>query len=65
MSSSKDKCQVSEDKHRDQRKMKYFREAINSTEGRKEKGKPPKKEYIRGSKLKGQEDTRIITQSNT
>ncbi|KAF2595695.1 hypothetical protein F2Q68_00010051 [Brassica cretica] len=37
MSSSKDKCQVSEDKHRDQRKMEYFRGEINSTEGRKGK----------------------------
>ena len=45
--------------------MEYFREAINSTEGRKGKGKPPQKEYIRASKLKAQQDTRIITQSNT
>ncbi|KAF3541044.1 hypothetical protein F2Q69_00021999 [Brassica cretica] len=38
MSSSKDKCQVSEDKDRDRRKMEYFHGAINSTEGRKGKG---------------------------
>ena len=40
MSSSEDKCEVSEDKHEDRRKMEYFREAINSTEGRKGKRKP-------------------------
>ncbi|KAF2575520.1 hypothetical protein F2Q70_00003231 [Brassica cretica] len=41
MSSSKDKCEVFKDKHEDRRKMEYFREAINSTEGRKGKSKPP------------------------
>ncbi|KAF3489306.1 hypothetical protein F2Q69_00052707 [Brassica cretica] len=41
MSSSEDKCEVSEDKYKDRRKMEYFREAINSTEGRKENSKPP------------------------
>ena len=41
MSSSEDKCEVLEDKHKDRRKMKYFCEAINSTEGRKEKTKTP------------------------
>ena len=41
MSSSEDKCEVFKDKHEDRRKMEYFREAINSTEGRKGKGKPP------------------------
>ena len=47
MSSSKiyvkfeDKCEVSKDKHKDRRKMEYFREAINSTEGRKGKSNPP------------------------
>ena len=40
MSSSEDKCEVSKDKHEDRRKMEYFREAINSTEGRKGKRKP-------------------------
>ncbi|KAF3527607.1 hypothetical protein DY000_02041413 [Brassica cretica] len=35
MSSSEDKCEVSEDKYKDRRKMEYFREVINSTEGRK------------------------------
>ncbi|KAF3500172.1 hypothetical protein F2Q69_00042832 [Brassica cretica] len=40
-SSSEDKCDVSKDKHDDQRKMEYSREAINSTKGRKEKRKPP------------------------
>ena len=39
MSSSEDKCEVSKDKHEDRRKMEYFREAINSTEGIKEKSK--------------------------
>ena len=41
MSSSEDKCEVSEDKHKDRRKMKYFREAINSIESIKGKIKPP------------------------
>ena len=45
MSSSEDKCQVSKDKHEDRGKMKYFCEAINSTEGRKGKNK------LLGSKL--------------
>ena len=41
MSSSEDKCEVSKDKHEDQRKMEYFREVINSTKGTKGKSKPP------------------------
>ncbi|KAF3493781.1 hypothetical protein DY000_02053258 [Brassica cretica] len=41
MSSSENKCEVSKDKHEDRRKMKYFRKAINSTEGKKGKSKPP------------------------
>ena len=41
MSSSEDKCEVSKDKYEDRRKMEYFREAINSTEGKKGKSKPP------------------------
>ena len=40
MSSSEDKCEVSKDKHEDRKKIEYFREAINSTEGRKGKSKP-------------------------
>ena len=52
MSCSEDKCEVSEDKYKDRRKMEYFREVINSTEGRKEKRKPPLKEYIRMSRSK-------------
>ncbi|WZZ84814.1 hypothetical protein YC2023_113393 [Brassica napus] len=57
---SEDKCQVSKDKHRDQRKIEYFHGAIKYTKGRKGKGKPPKKEYIRGSKLKGRRDTQEL-----
>ncbi len=41
MSSSEDKCEVSEGKYKYRRKMEYFREVINSTKGRKGKGKPP------------------------
>ena len=41
MSSSEDKCEVSKDTHEYRRKMEYFREAINSTKGRKGKSKPP------------------------
>ena len=40
MSSSEDKCEVSKDKYEDQIKMEYFREAINSAEGKKGKSKP-------------------------
>ncbi|WZZ45382.1 hypothetical protein YC2023_041641 [Brassica napus] len=36
-----DKCEVSKDKHEDRMKMEYFREGINSTEGRKEMSKLP------------------------
>ncbi|KAF3532211.1 hypothetical protein DY000_02040689 [Brassica cretica] len=41
MSSSEDKWEVSKDKHEDRRKMENFREAINSTKGRKGQSKPP------------------------
>ena len=41
MLSSEDRCAVSKDKHEDRMKMEYFREAINSTKGRKGKSKPP------------------------
>ena len=41
MSSSEDKCEVSKDNHEDRKKIKYFREAINSTESMKGKSKPP------------------------
>ena len=57
MSSSEDKCEVSEDKYKDQRKIEYFREVINSTKGRKEKSKPSLEEYIRMSRSKMQKDT--------
>ena len=52
MSSSEDKCEFSEDKLKDQRKIEYFREAIDLTEGRKGKSKPPLEEYIRMSRSK-------------
>ena len=55
MSCSKDKCEVSKDKYEDRREMKYFREAIKLTEGRKGKSKPPLEEYIRSSRSKIQE----------
>ncbi|KAF3599121.1 hypothetical protein F2Q69_00035255 [Brassica cretica] len=54
MSSSEDKCEVSKDKHEDRRKMEYFREAINSTEGRKGKSKPPLGGVYKDSRLKRQ-----------
>ncbi|KAF2564866.1 hypothetical protein F2Q70_00017611 [Brassica cretica] len=50
MSSSEDKCEVFEDKYKDRRKMEYFREVINSTEGIKGKSKQPPEEYIRMSR---------------
>ena len=60
MSSSEDKCEVSEDKYKDRRKMEYFREVINSTEGRKGKSKPPLEEYIRMSRSKMQRDETFL-----
>ena len=54
MSSLEDKCEVSEDKHEGRGQIKYFREAINLTEGRKGKIKPPLGEYIRMLKLEAQ-----------
>ena len=56
MLSSEDKCEVSEDKYKDRRKMEYFREVINSTEGRKGMRKPPIEESIRMSRPKMHED---------
>ncbi|KAF3541913.1 hypothetical protein F2Q69_00024480 [Brassica cretica] len=60
MSSSEDKCEVSEDKQEDRGKMEYFREAINSAEGGKGKSKPPLGEYIRMSKLEAQREAIIL-----
>ena len=60
MSSSEDKCEVSEDKQKDRGKMEYFCEAINSAEGRKGKSKPPLGEYLRISKLEAQGDAIIL-----
>ena len=34
MLSLEDKCKVPKDKHKNRRKMEYFREVINLTEGR-------------------------------
>ena len=63
MSSSEDKCEVSEDKYKDRRKMEYFRDVINSAEGRKGKSKPPLKEYIRMSRSKMQGDAIFLLRS--
>ena len=60
MLSSEDKCEVSEDKYEDRRKMEYFREVISSTEGRKGKSKPPLEEYIRMSSLKVQKEATFL-----
>ena len=46
MSSLENKCEVSKDKHEDRGNMEYFRQAINSAEGRKGKSKPLLGEYI-------------------
>ena len=54
MSSLENKCEVSKDKHEDRGNMEYFRQAINSAEGRKGKSKPPLGEYIRMSRLEMQ-----------
>ena len=56
MSSSEDKSEASKNKYKDRRKMEYFREVINSTEGRKGKSEPPLEEYIRMSRSKTQKD---------
>ena len=65
MSSSKNKCEVSEDKYKDRRKIEYFREVMNSTEGRKEKSKPPLKEYIRMSRSKRQKDAIFLLRAKS
>ena len=65
MSSSEDKCEVSEDKYKDRRKMEYFREVINSTEGRKGKSKPPLEEYIRMSRSKMQRDAIFLLRAKS
>ena len=56
MSSSEDMCEVSKDKHEDRKKMEYFREAINSTEGMKEKSKPPLGGLYKDVEVEGQRD---------
>ncbi|KAF3573347.1 hypothetical protein F2Q69_00059198 [Brassica cretica] len=56
MSSSENKCEVSKDKHEDRRKMKYFRNAINSTEGKKGKSKPPLGGVYKYNEVKEAED---------
>ena len=61
MSSSEDKCEGSEDKYKERRKKEYFREVINSTEGRKGKSKPPLEEYVRMSRSKMQKGAIIFT----
>ena len=60
MSSSEDKCEISEDKQEDRGKMEYFFEAIKSAKGRKGKSKPPLGEYIRMSKLEAQREAIIL-----
>ena len=52
-----DKCEISEDKYKDLRKLEYFHELIDSTEGRKVKSKLHLKEYIRTSRSKMQGET--------
>ena len=65
MSSSEDKCKVSEDKHEERGKKYYFREAINKAEGRKGKSKPPLGEYIRMSKLEARRDIIFLLRAKT
>ena len=60
MSSSEDKCEVSEDKQEDREKIEYFREAIKSAEGGKGNSKPPLGEYIRMSMVEAQGETIIL-----
>ena len=64
MSTSEDKCEVSEDKYKDRGKIEYFCEVINSTEGRKGKSKPPLEEYIRMSRSKMQRDAIFYSEQN-
>ena len=65
MSSSEDKCEVSEDKHEDRGKIEYFRETINSAQGKKGKSKPPLGECIRMSKLEAQRDAIFLLIAKT
>ena len=55
MSSSEDKCEFSEDKHKDRRKMESSREVINSTKDEKEGG-TDQGGYIRGAKARGKRE---------
>ena len=65
MSTSEDKCEVFEDKYKDRGKIEYFREVINSTEGRKGKRKPPLEEYIRMSRSKMQKDELFLLRTKS
>ena len=62
---SEDKCEVSEDKHEDREKMKYFREATNSTEGRKTKSKTASWRGYKDVEVGGTKGRRFSIQSNT
>ena len=65
MSNSEDKCEVSEDKQEDRRKMEYFRETINLTEGRKGKRKPPLVGVYKNVEVEDAEEGNFSTQSKT
>ena len=65
MSSSEDKCAVSEDKHEDRGKMKYFREAINSTEGKKGKEQTASRRVYKNVEIEDAEGGNFSTQSET
>ena len=60
MSSSENKCEVSKDKHEDRRKMEYFCKAINSTEGKKGKSKPPLGGVYKDNEAEEAEDNSFI-----
>ena len=65
MSTLDDKCDVSKDKQEDRRKIEYFREAINSTEGRKGNSKPPLGVVYKDVEAEDAEGRNFSTQSKT
>ena len=65
MSRSEDKCEVSKDKYEDRRKMEYFRDVINSTEGRKGNSKPPLQGVYKDVEAEDAEGRNFSTQSKT
>ena len=65
MSNSEDKCEVSKDKYEDWRKMEYFREVIDLTEGRKGKEKTASRGVYKDVEAEDAGGRNFSTQSKT